>query len=65
MSDGVPLIFQVHVTLAWFLYALWPFSRLVHAWSIPIDFFRRSPIPYRGRAGRPVAGGRAAPGARV
>ena len=61
MAAGVPLVFQVHVTAAWLLYALWPFSRLVHAWSIPIDFFRRSPIPFRGRAGRPPARGRAAP----
>jgi nitrate reductase gamma subunit len=45
----VTFIFQFHVIGAWFLYALWPFSRLVHAWSIPIDWFRRSPIPYRGR----------------
>jgi nitrate reductase gamma subunit len=45
---GVPFIFGLHVTLAWGLYALWPFSRLVHAWSIPVDYFRRSWIPYRG-----------------
>jgi nitrate reductase gamma subunit len=45
----VPFIFQLHVCLAWTLYALWPFSRLVHAWSIPVDWLRRSPILYRGR----------------
>ena len=50
MTEGeVTFIFQFHVSAAWFLYALWPFSRLVHAWSIPVDWFRRSPIPYRGR----------------
>jgi nitrate reductase gamma subunit len=50
MTGGeVTFIFQFHVCSAWFLYALWPFSRLVHAWSIPVDWFRRSPIPYRGR----------------
>jgi nitrate reductase gamma subunit len=48
-AEGVTLIFQVHVVSVWFLYAAWPFSRLVHAWSIPVDWFRRSPIPYRGR----------------
>jgi nitrate reductase gamma subunit len=48
-GDDVPFIFQFHVTAVWFLYAAWPFSRLVHAWSIPVDWFRRSPIPYRGR----------------
>ena len=45
------ILFHLHVTSMWFLYAAWPFSRLVHAWSIPIDFFRRSPIPYRARRG--------------
>lgn len=49
-GEGVTLIFQIHVVAVWFLYALWPFSRLVHAWSIPVDYFRRSPIPYRNRA---------------
>jgi nitrate reductase gamma subunit len=50
MTGGeVTLIFQLHVIGAWLLYALWPFSRLVHAWSIPVDWLRRSPIPYRGR----------------
>ena len=54
MTGGsVSFIFQLHVVSVWFLYALWPFTRLVHAWSIPIDFFRRSPIPYRSRGGRP------------
>jgi nitrate reductase gamma subunit len=54
-GDGVSLIFQIHVVSVWFLYALWPFSRLVHAWSVPVDYLRRSPIPYRGRTPRPTA----------
>jgi nitrate reductase gamma subunit len=54
MSEA-PLVFQVHVTLAWLLYATWPFSRLVHAWSVPLGYFRRSPILYRGRAASRVA----------
>lgn len=54
-GGGVSFIFQLHVVAVWFLYALWPFSRLVHAWSIPVDYFRRSPIPYRGRAPRRVS----------
>jgi len=60
-GDGVSLIFQVHVVGVWFLYALWPFTRLVHAWSIPVDFLRRSPIPYRSRGGRPRASRRPTP----
>jgi nitrate reductase gamma subunit len=60
-GEGVSLIFQIHVVGVWFLYALWPFSRLVHAWSIPVDFLRRSPIPYRSRMPRSGAGQRVAP----
>lgn len=47
--DGAHWLLQVHVTQAWVLYAVWPFSRLVHAWSIPVDWFRRSPILFRSR----------------
>jgi nitrate reductase gamma subunit len=52
-GEHVTLIFQLHVMLVWALYAAWPFSRLVHAWSIPVDYLRRSPIVFRGRAPRP------------
>jgi nitrate reductase gamma subunit len=49
----VTFVFQIHVISAWLVFAWWPFSRLVHAWSIPVDYLRRSPIPYRSRYGRP------------
>lgn len=45
----VTLIFQIHVVGVWFLYMLWPFSRLVHAFTVPVGYFRRSPIVYRPR----------------
>jgi nitrate reductase gamma subunit len=63
-GGGVTLIFQLHVVSVWFLFALWPFSRLVHAWSLPIDYLRRSPIVYRSRErrGRRVAPERAMSG---
>jgi nitrate reductase gamma subunit len=50
--EGVHWMFELHVVSGWLLYALWPFSRLVHAWSIPVDWFVRSPVLFRGRAGR-------------
>jgi nitrate reductase gamma subunit len=53
MTDA-DVLFQIHATAAWMLYLLWPFSRLVHAWSVPIGYFRRSPIQYRSRTGRPA-----------
>ncbi len=59
LMSGVPFIFQLHVTLAWLLYASWPFSRLVHAWSVPLGYFRRAPVLYRSRTAtraRPAGG---------
>jgi nitrate reductase gamma subunit len=55
-GGGVTFVFQLHVSVVWLLVAFWPFSRLVHAWSIPVDFPRRSPILYRARAGAPALG---------
>jgi nitrate reductase gamma subunit len=49
-------VFQLHATVAWLLYAFWPFSRLVHAWSVPVGYFGRAQILYRSRtAGRRTA----------
>jgi nitrate reductase gamma subunit len=49
LMAAAPLQYQVHVTVAWLLYALWPFSRLVHAWSIPFQYLGRPYILYRRR----------------
>jgi nitrate reductase gamma subunit len=49
LMGRAPLIYQVHATAAWFLYALWPFSRLVHAWSLPFQYLGRPYILYRRR----------------
>ena len=46
---GASLIFQIHAISAWPLYALWPFTRLVHAWSIPFQYLGRPYILYRRR----------------
>ena len=51
MADA-PFIFQAHAFTAWLLFAIWPFTRLVHAWSIPIAYVGRSPIVYRSRVPR-------------
>jgi nitrate reductase gamma subunit len=50
LMTGAPLVYQLHALSAMALYALWPFSRLVHAWSAPIAYVRRSPILYRPRS---------------
>ncbi|MGI8751433.1 MAG: respiratory nitrate reductase subunit gamma [Acidimicrobiales bacterium] len=49
----VPAIYQIHVTASWFFLALFPFSRLVHAWSAPIWYLWRPYIVYRRRAALP------------
>ena len=55
LMSGAPLIYQLHALAAFSLFALWPFSRLVHAWSVPLAYLRRSPILYRRRAALPAA----------
>lgn len=44
---GAPLIFQLHTLSAFVLFALWPFSSLVHAFSVPLGYLRRSHVQYR------------------
>jgi len=49
LMASVPLVYQLHVLLAWAILALWPFSRLVHVWSIPFQYVGRPYILYRRR----------------
>ena len=49
LMSGAPVVYQVHAALPWVLYALWPFSRLVHAWSIPFQYLGRPYVLYRRR----------------
>jgi nitrate reductase gamma subunit len=44
-----PVGYQVHAALPWLLYAVWPFSRLVHVWSYPLQYLGRPYILYRSR----------------
>jgi len=48
-ADGAPLIYQLHAIIAWLFWASFPFSRLVHAWSIPLQYLGRPYILYRRR----------------
>jgi nitrate reductase gamma subunit len=49
-----PVMYQVHATAAWVIIAVWPFSRLVHAWSYPLWYLWRPYVVYRRRrAARP------------
>lgn len=59
LMAGAPLVYQLHAAAAWLLVALWPFSRLVHAWSVPLTFLGRAHILYRRRQGAAPAWRRA------
>jgi nitrate reductase gamma subunit len=43
------LYYQIHVLIALALFALWPFTKLVHAFSAPIAYLFRPYIVYRSR----------------
>lgn len=44
-----PLSFQFHGLVAIFLFALWPFTRLVHVFTAPLGYIFRPYILYRSR----------------
>lgn len=46
MTD-VPLTFKIHVLTGFLIFALWPATRLVHAWSLPFNYLGRSYVVYR------------------
>ena len=50
-ASGALVIYQLHAIVAWAFWALFPFSRLVHAWSIPLQYLGRPYILYRRRFG--------------
>jgi nitrate reductase gamma subunit len=58
MADA-PIGFQLHALVAFGLFALWPFTRLVHVFSAPIGYLTRPYVVYRSRDDRPL--GNAAP----
>jgi nitrate reductase gamma subunit len=53
MADA-PLGFQLHALLACGLFALWPFTRLVHVFSAPLGYLTRPYIVYRSRDTSPA-----------
>ena len=47
------LEFQIHTLIGMALFMIWPFTRLVHAFTAPIRYLFRPYIVYRSRDGRP------------
>jgi nitrate reductase gamma subunit len=52
LMAGAPLSFQLHALAAFALFALWPFTRLVHVFSAPLGYLTRPYIVYRSRDGQ-------------
>ena len=50
MAD-VPLAFKLHIVAGFLLFAIWPFTRLVHAVSAPVGYVTRPYVVYRSREG--------------
>ena len=48
-ATSAPFVYQLHAVVAWAFWAVFPFSRLVHAWSIPLQYIGRPYILYRRR----------------
>ena len=48
---AAPLTFQMHTLLVFLLFALWPFTRLVHVFSAPLSYVWRPYVVYRSRLG--------------
>ncbi|MCK9248876.1 MAG: respiratory nitrate reductase subunit gamma [Solirubrobacteraceae bacterium] len=46
---AAPFMYQLHAVAAWAFWAFFPFSRLVHVWSLPWQYIGRPPILYRRR----------------
>ncbi|MCO6211619.1 respiratory nitrate reductase subunit gamma [Staphylococcus epidermidis] len=44
---NVPWSFKLHILLGFTVLACWPFTRLVHVWSVPLSYMNRRYIVYR------------------
>lgn len=49
MMGEAPLFFQLHVLSALALFAIWPFTRLVHVFAAPVGYIARPYIVYRSK----------------
>ncbi|MEL5990397.1 respiratory nitrate reductase subunit gamma [Microbacterium phosphatis] len=49
------LEFQIHTLIGMALFMIWPFTRLVHAFTAPLHYLFRPYIVYRSRDGRPTS----------
>ncbi len=62
LMGEAPLGFQLHALVAMALFALWPFTRLVHVFSAPLGYLTRPYIVYRSRDDHDLGSHRPRPG---
>jgi nitrate reductase gamma subunit len=62
LMAGAPIGFQAHAITAFILFALWPFTRLVHVFSAPLGYITRPYIVYRSRDDRQLGSHSPRPG---
>jgi nitrate reductase gamma subunit len=51
---AAPIQFHIHAVVGMLLFAVWPYTRLVHAFTAPVHYLFRPYIVYRSRDQRPV-----------
>lgn len=49
MLTAAPFIYGLHAMVAMLIIAIWPFTRLVHVWSVPVAYLARPYVVYRRR----------------
>ena len=54
---AAPLSFHLHTLIGMLLFTIWPFTRLVHAFTAPLHYLFRPYIVYRSRDQRPAGTG--------
>jgi nitrate reductase gamma subunit len=55
---AAPIQFHIHALVGLLLFAIWPFTRLVHAFTAPLHYLFRPYIVYRSRDARGQQGAR-------
>jgi nitrate reductase gamma subunit len=57
--DAAPFAFHIHTLVGMLLFTIWPFTRLVHAFTAPVHYLFRPYIVYRTRDRASTSGARA------
>lgn len=52
LMANVPPWFKLHIIMGYVIFIVWPFTRLVHVFSMPLKYLTRSYVVYRKRAPR-------------